>query len=247
MAEKLQRVLVLIPAYNEAGAIGKVIEGIKGSIRSIDHDVLVVDDGSLDETAIQVRAAGAMVVSLIENLGYGYALQTGYRVAMQGGYDIVVQMDGDGQHDPDSIKELLPPVLEGKADVVLGSRALSDVYYPMPWTRRVGQRVFSWILYLLSGMRIGDPTTGFQVLNRKALELYITDDFPGDYPDTDVLLFLKLRGLRVLELPATFRVNESGKSMHGGILKPMYYIYKMLFSMVLVYRRHQRWAKGMKR
>lgn len=232
------RVLIVIPAYNEAAVIREVIEGIEGSGLNASFEILVVDDGSSDATCRVARAAGVRTVSLIRNLGYGYALQTGYRVASDEAYDIVVQMDGDGQHDPASIPGLLEPILRGEADVVVGSRALSPVFYPMPFARKLGQRLFSWILKGLCGLRIGDPTSGFQALSAPAVRLFL-EDFPGDYPDADTLLYVHLNGMRVVEVPATFRVNPAGTSMHSGLAAPAYYIYKMTLSLVLTWVRHR--------
>lgn len=235
----MQRILLIIPAFNEAGIIGRVVEDAR-KVLGPEQKVLVVDDGSADATAAEARKAGAWVITLVKNLGYGYALQTGYRFALDRGFDVVVQMDGDGQHDAASLPTVLEPVLKGEADVVLGSRALSNVHYPMPWMRKMGQRVFSGVLRAMCGLVIRDPTSGFQAIGPRALKLFTTDDFPGDYPDTDVLLYLTLNGRKVVEAPATFRVNTRGKSMHNGMLKAAYYIYKMLLSMVLVYSRHPR-------
>jgi glycosyltransferase involved in cell wall biosynthesis len=232
-----KRILVIIPAYNEEGVVGRVVDDLLSLSLSSSMDVLVVDDGSKDGTTAEAKQAGARVVKLLQNLGYGNALKTGYRVASQEDVDIVVQMDGDGQHAAASLVDLLKPVLNDEADVVIGSRALSDVHYPMPFARRMGQKFFAFLLKTMSGLTIQDPTSGYQVLNRRAYSLYLSPDFPGDYPDTDVLLFLSLNGLRITEQPAEFRVNERGTSMHNGIIKPTYYIYKMVFSMILVYWR----------
>jgi glycosyltransferase involved in cell wall biosynthesis len=232
--------LIVIPAFNEQGVIGKVVSDLYAqSLPCIMH-VLVVDDGSSDDTAIQAEQAGARVISLVENLGYGYALQTGYRFAMEQGYDFVVQMDGDGQHAVESVAGLIRPIIDCEADLVIGSRALSHISYPMPLARRLGQKLFSCLLSNLSDLQIGDPTSGFQSLNRSTLKYYLTDDFPGDYPDANVLLYLYLHGSRILEVPAIFRVNERGTSMHNGFLKPLFYVYKMLLSMLLIYMRYRR-------
>lgn len=236
--------LILIPAFNESAVIGDLIRKIREVGLPIEYEILVIDDGSSDGTADVARAAGARVVSLIRNLGYGYALKTGYLVALERGVDIVVQLDGDGQHAPESIPGLLGPIREGNADLVIGSRALSDVHYPMPLLRRLGQAFFRRVLRAMSGLTIGDPTSGFQAIGPRALRLFNRDDFPGDYPDTDVLLYLKLNGLRIMERAATFRINERGTSMHSGLLGNVYYAYKMLFSMWLVYLRHRHEQKG---
>ena len=231
--------LILIPAFNEAAVIGDVIRQIRAVNLPIRYQILVIDDGSSDGTADVARAAGARAVSLIRNLGYGYALRTGYQVALEEGVEIVIQLDGDGQHAPESIRDLLIPVWEDRADIVIGSRALSTTRYAMPLLRRIGQSFFRAVLWAMSGLRIGDPTSGFQVIGPRALELFTREGFPGDYPDTDVLLYLELHGLRILETAAIFRSNDRGKSMHKSILRNAYYVYKMLFSMLLVYLRHR--------
>jgi glycosyltransferase involved in cell wall biosynthesis len=239
MSQNAHTALVLIPAYNEAGVIGAVIREIRATPIGIPYEILVVDDGSTDDTAQEARDAGARTVSLLQNMGYGYALQTGYQVAREEGFDLVVQMDGDGQHAPESIPGLLAPLLKDECDLVIGSRALSSVFYPMPYIRRCGQKVFAAILFAMCGLRIRDPTSGFQAFGAHVLRFFTTDDFPGDYPDANVLLYLQLNGIRIREVPAIFRINTRGTSMHGGVLKPLYYIYKMLFSMLLMYLRHR--------
>jgi glycosyltransferase involved in cell wall biosynthesis len=233
---------VIIPAWNEAAVIGRVVGDLlrTGGAVHDQMDVLVIDDGSSDDTRVMARSAGAEVLTMVENLGYGYALQTGYRVGWQENYAYIVQMDGDGQHAPESIPGLLAPVLAGECDVAIGSRGLSDAKYPMPLPRRVGQKIFGFLLRCLSGLEIKDPTSGFQAINRRALGLYLTDDFPGDYPDANMLLYRRLNGIKIREVPAIFRVNDRGKSMHGGFVKPVYYIYKMTLSMLLIYLRHRR-------
>lgn len=238
------KALILIPAFNEAAVIARVIHQIRATDLPVEYQILVIDDGSSDETARIARAAGARTISLVRNLGYGYALRTGYQVALDQGVDMVVQLDGDGQHAPESIAELIGPVCDGQADLVLGSRALSTVPYPMPILRRIGQRFFRGVLKGMSGLTIGDPTSGFQVIGPRALELFNRDDFPGDYPDADVLLYLALHGIRISERGAVFRPNDKGTSMHNSLLGNAYYIYKMLFSMFLIYLRHRNAGRG---
>lgn len=240
LKSELPRVIVIIPAFCEEKNIGSLIREIKALRLDVDLDIVVIDDASTDDTARIAQEAGARTISLIRNLGYGYALKAGYQMAVEEDFDVAVQLDGDGQHVPESIPGLLEPILSGKCDVVIGSRALSDVDYVFPVMRRLGQLFFGWILYRMSGLRIGDPTSGFQALNRKALQLYAGRDFPGDYPDTDMLLYLQLKDLTIHEVAATFRPNEQSRSIHNGIIRPMYYIYKMSFSMLLVYLRNRR-------
>ena len=234
------RLLIVIPAFNEAGVIRDVVRRVLETPLPLPPTVLVVDDGSGDGTAREARLAGARVVSLVANLGYGSALKTGYLLALAEGYDLVLQMDGHGQHDPSSIAALIEPVLADRADLVVGSRNLGGGTYPMPFARKMGQRLFGALLNAMSGLRVEDPTSGFQAIGPRVMRLLATDEFPGDYPDTDMLLYLSLHGCRIQEVPATFHVNAAGTSMHSGVLKPAYYVYKMLFSMVLVASRHRR-------
>lgn len=233
------QILVIIPAFNESGIIGKVIQEVFGVIDKNSCEILVIDDGSTDSTGTEARAAGARVISQIQNLGYGYSLMTGYQVANEEAFSIVVQMDGDGQHAAQSIPELLHSIRSGESDLVIGSRALSDTVYPMPLPRRLGQRLFSWLLFIMGGIHIRDATSGFQVIGPAALKEIMVADFPGDYPDTNILLHLALRGIRISEKAAEFRVNTRGKSMHNGVLKPIYYVYSMALSMGMIYWRNR--------
>src|SRR5574341_1795212 len=154
------RPLVVVPAFNEAGAIGKVIEGIRATDPRL--PILVVDDGSADDTAAVARHAGAHVVRLPFNLGYGSALQTGYKYALREGYDCVVQLDGDGQHEPADIPRLLAPLARDAADVALGSRFLGEAGYRPGVARRAGMGLFRGLAFLLTGARFSDVTSGYQ-------------------------------------------------------------------------------------
>ena len=158
------RCLLVIPAYNERRSIGAVVDRVHAT--GLDLDVLVVNDGSRDETAEIARAHGAIVVSHPFNLGYGAALQTGYKYALRHGYDFVVQMDADGQHDPAYVPKLLEPVRAGEADVVIGSRFIEASGYEMGGARTVGRKFFQRVLVWCGGPRIADPTSGLQALSR---------------------------------------------------------------------------------
>ena len=225
---------IVIPAYNEQRCIAGVVAALRALDLGVPHDVLVVDDGSADATAAEARGAGARVLRLVQNLGYGNALQAGYHMAHADGYAYLLQMDGDGQHSPASVPDVLAPVLAGQCDLAIGSRHMGVGSYEMPLARRMGQSLFRAVMRALGGPDVRDITSGFQAMNRATLELFLTPDFPGDYPDADVLLFLARRGMRVREVPALFLPNTEGKSMHSGVLKPMFYVYKMLTSMLLV-------------
>ncbi len=225
-----RKILVVIPALNEAGPIASVIQQVREKIP--DAQVLVVNDGSTDQTEKKAFAAGAKVLSHPFNMGYGVALQTGYKYALQYGFDYVLQMDGDGQHDPRYLQGLLKEVQEGGVDVAIGSRFLGEGEYQVPLLRRMGMWLFGFIASRLSGQKITDPTSGYQALNQRAIEFCTRDAFPGDYPDADVLVMLHRAGLQFREVPVGMHPNLNGRSMHSG-LKPLYYTYKMLLSIML--------------
>jgi glycosyltransferase involved in cell wall biosynthesis len=227
---KKEKTLVVIPALNEAEQIAHVVQEVRKEVP--EAQVLVVNDGSSDQTEKIALRAGAKVLSHPFNMGYGVALQTGYKYARQYGFDYVLQMDGDGQHDPRYLQGLLKEVQEGGVDVAIGSRFLGEGEYQVPLLRRVGMRLFGFIASRLSGQKITDPTSGYQALNQRAIEFCTRDAFPGDYPDADVLVMLHRAGLRFREVPVGMHPNLNGRSMHSG-LKPLYYIYKMLLSIML--------------
>ncbi len=229
------RTLILIPAFNE----GKRIAGVIGSIRSAmpDTPVLVVNDGSRDNTATAARQAGAILVSHPFNMGYGAAIQTGYKYARDNDYDILVQLDADGQHDPACIPALLEPIIAGKADIAIGSRFLGTSYRP-PLARRAGMALFRWIVSLVTGMRVTDTTSGFQAFNSSVIRFFATDIFPVDYPDADMLIMLHRAGFCMTEVPVRMYENSEGKSMHSG-LKPIYYMFKMLLSIGVTLMREK--------
>jgi len=229
------RLLIVIPAFNEARRIRGVVAAVLGQVTA---DVLVVDDGSRDGTAAEARAGGAIVATLPVNLGYGSALQTGYRYALRHGYDAVLQLDADGQHDPASIPALLAALADH--DVVVGSRFLHPGSYRPPLSRRLGMTLFGAIASHLSGQRLTDPTSGFQAISRGALEFYAHDRWPHDYPDADVLAMVARSGLRLTEVPVRMLSSPEGKSMHGGFLKPLYYVFRMTLALALVPLRNER-------
>ena len=226
---------IIIPAYNEAGRIATSIAGIR---KFGNADVVVVDDGSNDDTAGEAKAAGARVIELPFNLGYGAALQTGFKYALDKGYEFAVQMDADGQHDPLSMEALISPVLRDEIDVVIGSRFLDKGNYKAPFVRRMGMYFFGIIASLFTGRRITDPTSGFQALNKKVMEFYASDAYPADYPDADVIIMLHRQGFRFKEVPVIMH-NAAKRSMHGGILKPLYYIFKMMLSIFVTLLRKE--------
>jgi glycosyltransferase involved in cell wall biosynthesis len=230
------RTLVLIPAFNEAARIGRVLAGVRGAVP--DAVVLVVDDGSTDETAVVARAAGARVVRLPFNLGAGVAAQTGYKLAVREGYQCVVQLDADGQHEPADIPALLAVVERREADVAIGSRFLGSTAYRPGVLRRTGMALFGWLAWLLTGVRFSDVTSGFRAFSADVIRFAATEWYPTDYADADVLITLRRAGFRLREVPVRMYPRASGRSMHAG-LRPIYYVFKMLLSVALAPLRRE--------
>ncbi len=236
------RPLVLIPARDEEATILQVIRGCREFLPG--SPILVVDDGSRDATPRLARRAGARVVSHAFGMGYGAALQTGYMYALRKGFSLVVQLDADGQHEPGDLPKLVAPLLEGKADVTLGSRFLGTKKPRVSPARRVGILFFRALAALgLGGRAFTDPTSGFQGLGRRALKILAGSHFPEDFPDADVLLFLARSGCTIMEVPVTMYARKTGKSMHSGA-RSLYYVYKMSLSLALTPLRSKRRKTG---
>jgi len=230
----MPKIIVIIPAYNEGAKIAAVIDRVRQV--SPDFDILVVNDGSKDDTAAAAAAAGATVVSHPFNMGYGVAIQTGYKYASAKGYDFLVQIDGDGQHDPAYIPTLLAPVIAGEIDFALGSRFLEVESYEPSVPRRVGMAIFRKLVSVIIGMRITDSTSGYQAFNRRVIRYFTTEVFPYDYPDADMIIILHRAGFTIREIPVRMYANVEGKSMHSG-LKPLYYLFKMFLSIFVTLLR----------
>jgi glycosyltransferase involved in cell wall biosynthesis len=231
------RVLVLMPAHDEEESLGTTLDRIHAEMPGT--DIVVVNDCSRDRTSEVARAHGAAVVELPWNLGYGGAVQTGFRYAVAHGYDAVIQMDADGQHDPASATTVLAPVLAGEADVVIGSRFLGRADYPIPVPRRLGMMLFGAIATAATGQRFSDPTSGFQALGRRAFTFFSREHYPVDFPDADTLILLSFAGFRVREVPVVMKARTAGTSMHSN-LRAVYYVAKMLLSILMVLLRHRR-------
>jgi hypothetical protein len=226
------KILAIIPAYNEAERVADIV---RETTQYVDT-VVVVDDGSTDSTTIKAREAGAVTLTLPVNIGYGGALQTGYRYAQVNGFDALVQLDADGQHDPRDIPTLLAPIKEGRCDLALGSRFLNPASWRPTIARKVGMKFFAFLIRIFAGLRVTDPTTGFQAMNRRVIERVASGAYPDDYPDADVIVMLLREKFRIQEIGVIMRPAPAGKSMHSG-LKPLYYIVKMTLSILVVMMR----------
>jgi glycosyltransferase involved in cell wall biosynthesis len=238
---EIMKVLIVIPAYNEAENIAAVIREIRSLGGSA--DLLVVDDGSSDATAAIAESEGAKVLRLPFNLGYGAAVQTGLIYGFEKGYGACVLTDGDGQHDPRYISDLIAQVEAGEADLALGSRFLGKADYSIPFARRVGMYIFSRLASLFTRQHITDPTSGFQAIGRRLMAFFINDNYPYDFPDADTLIRLYFAGFKIKEVPVTVRPRLHGVSMHGGA-RTLYYIYKIFFSILIALTQRRMLTSG---
>jgi glycosyltransferase involved in cell wall biosynthesis len=218
--------LAVVPAYNESATIAAVVSSLRR--HAPEFDVLVIDDGSTDDTSRLARAAGARVVRPPFNLGIGGAVQTGFVFASEAGYDLMVQVDGDGQHDPKELPKLLDAMQPG-VDMVCGSRFLKKGTYLAPVSRRAGIHIFAWLLSRFVGQPVTDPTSGFRLYNRRAIKLF-ADDYPHDYPEVEAVLMLHHHRLRMCEVPVhMFQRGGGSSSISSG--KSAYYMVKVLLAL----------------
>jgi glycosyltransferase involved in cell wall biosynthesis len=195
-------------------------------------DVLVVNDGSTDETAERAAAAGAHVLGMPYNMGIGGAVQAGFKFAEKHDYPFVVRIDGDGQHDPRCARRLLATALSGEYNAVFGSRFIDgNASYRPPLSRRMGICLFSWVVSAIVGKRVYDTTSGMMVLDRKAVHV-LARDYPQDYPEVESHIILYKAGLNTVEIPVDMRVRSSGVSSINAV-RAAYYVVKVLLAAVL--------------
>jgi glycosyltransferase involved in cell wall biosynthesis len=219
--------LVVIPAFNEAATVASVVRGVRAKAPWC--DVVVVNDGSRDATTVEARGALADVLELPFNLGIGGAVQAGFVYAKENGYRWMIQVDGDGQHEPAEIATLRDATKDTSIDVVCGSRFLVPGEYLPPISRRTGIHVFAFVLSRIVRQPITDPTSGFRLYNRRAIELFSTD-YPHDYPEVEAVLLLHNHRLRLIEVPVRMFERGGGRSsISSG--KSAYYMIKVLLAL----------------
>lgn len=222
------KTLIIIPAYNEAENLPGLFKALKDT--GEDFDILTVNDCSSDDTERVCREHGINVISLPVNLGIGGAVQTGYIYALRNGYDIAVQVDGDGQHDPQFIKYLVERVREGW-DLCIGSRFIENEGFQSSRVRRVGIKYFSWLIRCLMKTRITDPTSGFRACSKRVIKLF-ANNYPIDYPEPETVVMVLRNRLKVCEMPVIMKPREKGVSSITN-LKAVYYMIKVTLAILI--------------
>lgn len=229
-----RKILVIIPALNEAGRVSRVVRELRAAYPSADP--LVIDDCSTDATAHEAAQSGAAVVCLPFNLGIGGAVQTGFLYARRNGYAVAIQVDGDGQHDPASVDAVLAPVLAGKLDMCIGSRFMAGSgTFKSSFLRRIGIRFFCRLISVLTGTQLTDPTSGFRAYGRKAIELFARE-YPVDFPEPESIVLARRCGAAIGEVPALMRPRQGGSSSIR-YAKSAYYMIKVTLAIILCIMR----------
>jgi hypothetical protein len=223
------KVLIIIPAYQEAANIKRVVDNIINNYPQ--YDYLVVNDGSRDNTAKICYENNYSYLDLPINLGIGGAVQAGYKYALKNEYDIAIQIDGDGQHDVRFIEGMIKSMIEEEADIVIGSRFIEKQGFQSSSTRRIGIRILSNLIRICTGKRINDVTSGFRLVNRQFIELY-ADNYPGDYPEPEAIVSALEYGAEIIETPVVMKEREHGSSSIN-MYKSAYYMIKVSLGIII--------------
>ena len=221
--------LVIIPAYNESASIEKTVREIQSKAKEFDY--VVINDCSTDNTRQICEENGFNVVNLPINLGIGGAVQTGYRYAYREGYDMAVQVDGDGQHDPEFLGKMADYMLETNVDMVIGSRFIEKQGFQSSGARRMGIKYFTLLIKILTGKTITDPTSGLRLVNRDIIKIFAYD-YPKDYPEPESAVAVLRRGKKVEEIPVIMRERNGGVSSIS-MKKSVYYMIKVSLAIII--------------
>ncbi len=225
-----KKILVIIPAYNESFSIVNVIKSIKSISTYI--DILVINDCSIDNTEELARSVeSTIVLNLPINMGIGGAIQTGFKYAANKNYDIIVRMDGDGQHDPKYVLDLIKTMLNGKNDIVIGSRFINKKGFQSSFVRRFGKTILQFFIYLITKQVISDSTSGFRAYSARAVKIFCKK-YPDDYPEPEEVIIAKKNRLKVIEIPVEMRSRDYGKSSIKG-LNSIYYMIKVIIASLI--------------
>lgn len=227
----MAKILIIIPCYNESESILKVIDRIEKLDMSVDY--IVVNDCSTDNTLDILKKANANYLDLPVNLGIGGAVQSGYKYAKENDYDIAIQLDGDGQHDPQFIAQLIQPILDCEADVCIGSRFIEKQGFQSSALRRLGINILSTCISVFYKEKVYDVTSGFRAVNKNLIDIY-AKDYAQDYPEPEALATAILSHQRIKEVPVIMNERMGGQSsIHS--FKSVYYMLKV--SLAIIFRR----------
>lgn len=205
------KVLLIIPAYNEQENILQVCKNIEQFSDELDY--IVINDGSKDNTLKILQENNLNHINLINNLGIGGAVQTGYKHAYENNYDIAIQFDGDGQHDVNYVPNICKPLVEGQADMCIGTRYLdkSASKFQSTFMRRLGANIISFFIKICCKKKITDPTSGFRAVNKKVIEEF-AKNYPTEYPEPESTVWLLVNGHKVEEVPVSMNERTGGVS-----------------------------------
>lgn len=223
------KVLIIIPAFNEAGNIEKVVDNLIENYPQ--YDYVVVNDCSLDQTKEICLRRGYHFLDQPINLGIGGTVQNGYQYALEHDYDVAIQIDGDGQHDVSYIADMLPRLESGEADIVIGSRFIEKEGFQSSGARRMGIAMISTVIKLLTWKRVKDVTSGFRAVNRRFISIY-AKDYPQDYPEPEAIVAALMYGAKVEEVPVIMHERISGISSIN-LKKAVYYMIKVILALFI--------------
>ncbi len=234
------KILIVVPCFNEEASVSAVVAGINRvkALYRLPLDILVVNDCSTDNTLAVLQTLDCLYLDLPVNLGIGGAMQTGYRYAWRHSYDIAVQMDGDGQHPAHELMTILQPIIDNRADVVIGSRFLTKEGFQSSAIRRLGITYFRWLNQTLIGQTIHDSTSGFRAFNRRTLAV-VNRYYPDEYPEPEAIVQFGLSNLRMLEVPVRMLERQGGVSSINNS-RAIYYMLKVTLGSLFVYARLRR-------
>ena len=225
------KVLLIIPAYNEQENILRVCKEIETYSKELDY--VVINDGSKDNTLSILEENKINHINLIQNLGIGGAVQTGYKYAYEHDYDITIQFDGDGQHDVTYVPNICEPILQGQADMVIGSRYLDkkESEFQSTFMRRFGGNIISFFIKKTTKNKITDPTSGFRAANKKIIEEF-AKEYPTEYPEPESTVCMICKGYKVKEVPVSMKERQGGTSSIR-FFKTADYMIKVVLAIIL--------------
>lgn len=228
------KIIAIVPAYNEQEAIVSVIKDLKSIQLDPSHDlsIMIINDGSKDNTSSVAKELQVDVIDLPVNLGIGGAVETGFKYAIRYEFDVAFQFDGDGQHKASEIKKIITPIINSEADVVIGTRFLSNSRgFKSTKMRRIGIKIFKWLNYMIIHQKITDSTSGFRAYNKNSMH-FLADNYPTDYPEPESLVLLGKNGYRLKEVAVEMNERQEGTSSLSGFIS-LYYMIKVITAIIV--------------